>query len=69
MVQIQGVGRRTSPFGRELQLIFHDGVVMTFIYNRHDRHGLTADLITERFFGHVVKDTTTEFSAEPDGQL
>jgi hypothetical protein len=61
-----GVGRKTTGFGRELQLILDDGEVLTCVYHPRDRNGLTADLITERFFGRVVKDTTTEFPTDED---
>ena len=61
---LAGVGRKTTLFGRELQLILHDGdalTALTCLFHPRDRRGLTGDLITERFFGHVVKDTTAEF--------
>jgi hypothetical protein len=59
-----GVGRKESGrvFGcQELQLILDSGEVVTLVYNHRDRHGRTADLVTERYFGHIVRDTTTEF--------
>lgn len=58
---LAGVGRRTTPLGRELQLIFKNNEVFNFTFHHRDRRGLTGDLITERFFGRVVKETTLEF--------
>jgi hypothetical protein len=39
------------------------GDVMTFTYEPRSRLQVTADLITERFFGRIVKDTTDEPSS------
>ncbi|MFZ2059251.1 MAG: hypothetical protein WAV54_17770 [Acidimicrobiales bacterium] len=62
--ELAGVARKTTPSGRELQLIFGDGdasTALTCVFHPRDRKELTGDLITRRFFGHVVKDTTVEF--------
>ena len=62
--QLAGVARKTTPSGRELQLILGDGdasTALTCVFHPRDRKELTGDLITRRFFGHVVKDTTVEF--------
>jgi len=57
---LAGVGRRWL-LTREMQLIFKNNYVLNLIYHPRDQLGRTADLVTERFFGHVVKDTTVGF--------
>jgi len=57
-----GVGRR-GRYGRQFQLMLDSGEVLTFQYHPRDRHGRTADLITERFFGHIVKNTEDDSTA------
>jgi hypothetical protein len=54
-----GVGR-FGPYGNRLRLSLDSGEALTFWYNRRDRHCVTADLITERFFGVVIKNTEAE---------
>jgi hypothetical protein len=55
------VKRSDNPIpGSTLPLIMDDGKVLTFTYEPRARQQITADLITERFFGRIVKDTTDE---------
>jgi hypothetical protein len=52
------VHRRDDPIpGSTLRLRMNDGQVLTLTYEPRARRQDTADLITERFFGRVVKDT------------
>jgi hypothetical protein len=61
---LAGVERTDDPKpGSTLRLILDGGDVMTFTYEPRSRQQVTADLITERFFGRVVKDTTDEPSS------
>jgi hypothetical protein len=67
--QLAGVGRKSNIFIREIQLILKgdDGraaSALTCAFHPRDRHGLTGDLITERFFGRVIKDTTVELQGD-----
>jgi hypothetical protein len=59
--ELAGVGRRSGPFGGEIQLILREdnGLITTITCEFHprDRHERTGDLITERYFGRVIKDT------------
>jgi hypothetical protein len=52
-----------TKLGSTLRLIMDGGDVMTFTYEPRSRQQVTADLITERFFGRIVKDTTDEPSS------
>jgi hypothetical protein len=53
------VQRTDDPVpGSTLRLTGGDGRVLTLTYEPRSRQQDTADLITERFFGHVVKDTS-----------
>jgi len=58
---LKSVRRRSNTFQRDMQLVASDSdgslTTVTCIFQGRDRHGLTGDLITERFFGHVVKNT------------
>ena len=70
--ELAGVGRRPKFLNLgELQLIMRepDGslATVTCLYNPRDRYELTGDLITEHFFGRVIKDTTTEFPKAKEG--
>jgi len=58
--ELRGVGRKSGILD-ELQLIHVNGDVLTFKYDDRDHKQLTADLITERVFGRVIKDTTVQF--------
>jgi hypothetical protein len=49
--------------GTTLRLTMDGGDVMTFTYEPRSRQQVTADLITERFFGRIVKDTADEPSS------
>jgi len=53
--------------GSTLRLTTADGVVRTFVYEPRAHIEPTADLITERFFGRIVTDTT-DLSASPEGE-
>lgn len=68
---LAGIGRKMfTLLGLELQLILHDGdgvAAFTCVYRGGS--GLTGDLITERFFGHVVMDTTVEFADSGKNEL
>jgi hypothetical protein len=53
------VHRKDDPVpGSTLRLAMGDGQVLTLTYEPRSRQQHTADLITERFFGRVVKNTT-----------
>jgi hypothetical protein len=52
--------------GSTLRLIMDGDDIMTFTYEPRSRQQDTADLITERFFGRVVKDTTDETSSSSE---
>jgi hypothetical protein len=55
------VQRTDDPVpGSTLRLTGHDGQVLTLTYEPRSRRQDTADLITERFFGRVVRDTAEE---------
>jgi hypothetical protein len=57
--QLVGVQRTDDPVpGSTLQLTGSDGRVLTLTYEPRRRRQDTADRITERFFGRVVKDTS-----------
>jgi hypothetical protein len=58
--ELRDVGRKSGILD-ELQLIHVNGDVLTFKFDHRDHKQLTADLITERFFGRVIKDTAVEF--------
>jgi hypothetical protein len=61
---LAGVERTDDPIpGSTLRLIMDGGDVMTLTYEPRSRLQVTADLITERFFGRIVKDTTDEPSS------
>lgn len=59
--ELNGVGRRSGLFGGEIQLILREdnGQITTITCKFHprDRHERTGDLITEHYFGRVIKDT------------
>ena len=58
LVEVQ---RTDDPVpGSTLRLTAHGGQVWTLTYEPRSRRHDTADLITERFFGRVVKDTADE---------
>jgi hypothetical protein len=59
--ELTAVMRTDDPVpGSTLRLTTKAGVVLTLTFEPRSRRQITADLITERFFGRVVKDTTDE---------
>jgi hypothetical protein len=58
---LAAVERTDDPVpGSTLRLILNDGEVLTFDYEPRAYTQATADVITKRFFGRIVKDTTAE---------
>jgi hypothetical protein len=62
------VARRTDFTTRAIVLAVRDESgsprSLSCVFHRRDHHGRTGDLITQRYFGRIVKDTTVE---EPGG--
>ncbi len=71
--QLKGVGRKARVgSGRyatpaQVQLIFDDAY-WNIDYDPRDSTQKTGDLITQRFFGRVIKDTSVEFAQAKDRQ-
>ena len=58
---LAGVERKDDrKFGSTLRLTTAEGDDRTFVYEPRAHRQVTADLITERFFGRIVKDTADE---------
>jgi hypothetical protein len=58
---IAAVERRLDrKLGNTLRLTMADGDVLTCVYEPRVQNQATADLITERFFGRIIKDTVQE---------
>jgi hypothetical protein len=51
--------------GGALQLTMTDGEVLTLLYDPRDPLQAAGDLITERFFGRIVKDTARDLPPSP----
>jgi hypothetical protein len=66
---LTGVERTDDrKFGSSLRLTMTDGDVRTFVFEPRAHGQVTADLITERFFGRIIKDTADELPSN-DGEL
>lgn len=67
---LTGVGRKSTILQSEIQLIARDSddsvTRITCVFHPRDRKERTGDLITERFFGRVTKDTTKDLPETPN---
>jgi hypothetical protein len=61
---LAAVERTDDPVpGSTLRLVLRDGDVLTFDYEPRSYQQGTADEVTKRFFGRIVKDTAAETPA------